>query len=52
MATSMVLGAIRAKPWTRQQEGVLDLKALSPYGWGISVSIRFSERLAEQASNR
>jgi transposase InsO family protein len=49
MATSMVLDAIEQAIWTRQQEGILDLKAVvhqtdrgSQY-----TSIRFSERLAE-----
>src|SRR6476469_2774791 len=49
MATSMVLDAIEQSIWTRQQEGVLDLKDVvhqtdrgSQY-----TSIRFSERLAQ-----
>ncbi|CNZ26511.1 Putative transposase for insertion sequence element IS6110 [Mycobacterium tuberculosis] len=49
MATSMVLDAIEQAIWTRQQEGVLDLKDVIHHTDRGSqyTSIRFSERLAE-----
>jgi putative transposase len=49
MATSMVLDAIEQAIWTRQQEGVLDLKDVVHHTDQGShyTSIRFSERLAE-----
>jgi putative transposase len=49
MATSMVLDAIEQAIWTRQQEGVLDLKDVVHHTDRGSqyTSIRFSERLAE-----
>lgn len=49
MATSMVLDAIEQGIWTRQQEGVLDLKDVVHHTDRGSqyTSIRFSERLAE-----
>ncbi|KCS27425.1 transposase [Mycobacterium tuberculosis XTB13-091] len=49
MATSMVLDAIEQAIWTRQQEGVLDLKDVIHHtDMGSQyTSIRFSERLAE-----
>jgi putative transposase len=49
MATSMVLDAIAQAIWTRQQEGVLDLKDVVHHTDRESqyTSIRFSERLAE-----
>jgi len=49
MATSMVLDAIEQAIWTRQQEGVFDLKDVVHHTDRGSqyTSIRFSERLAE-----
>ena len=49
MATSMVLDAIEQAIWTRQQEGVMDLKDVVYHTNRGSQypSIRFSERLAE-----
>jgi putative transposase len=49
MATSMVLDAIEQSIWTRQQEGVLDLKDVVHHTDRGSqyTSIRFSERLAQ-----
>jgi putative transposase len=49
MATSMVLDAIEQAIWTRQQEGVMDLKDVVHHTDRGSqyTSIRFSERLAE-----
>ena len=49
MATSMVLDGIEQAIWTRQQEGVLDLKDVVHHSDRGSqyTSIRFSERLAE-----
>ena len=49
MATSMVLDAIEQSIWTRQQEGVLDLKDVVHHTdrGAQYTSIRFSERLAE-----
>jgi putative transposase len=49
MATSMVLDSIEHAIWTRQQEGVLDLKDVVHHTDRGSqyTSIRFSERLAE-----
>jgi len=49
MATSMVLDAIEQAVWTRQQEGVLDLKDVVHHTDRRSqyTSIRFTERLAE-----
>jgi putative transposase len=49
MATSMVLDAIEQAIWTRQQEGVLDLKDVVHHTDRGSqyTSIRFSERLAQ-----
>jgi putative transposase len=49
MATSMVLDAIEQAIWTRQQEGVLDLKEVVHHTDRGSqyTSIRFTERLAE-----
>jgi putative transposase len=48
MATSMVLDAIEQAIWTRQQEGVLDLKDVVHHtDRGSYTSIRFTERLAE-----
>jgi putative transposase len=49
MATSMVLDAIEQAIWTRQQEGVLDLKDVVHHTDRGSqyTSIRFTERLAE-----
>jgi putative transposase len=49
MATSIVLDAIEQAIWTRQQEGVLDLKDVVHHTDRGSqyTSIRFSERLAE-----
>ena len=49
MVTSMVLDAIEQAIWTRQQEGVLDLKDVVHHTDRGSqyTSIRFSERLAE-----
>ena len=49
MATSMVLDAIEQAIWTRQQEGILDLKDVVHHTDRGSqyTSIRFSERLAE-----
>ncbi len=49
MATSMVLDAIEQAIWTRQQEGVLDLKDVVHHTDRGSqyTPIRFSERLAE-----
>jgi putative transposase len=49
MATSMVLDAIEQAIWTRQQEGVLDLKDVVHHTDRGSqyTSIKFSERLAE-----
>jgi putative transposase len=49
MATSMVLDAIEQAIWTRQLEGVLDLKDVVHHTDRGSqyTSIRFSERLAE-----
>ncbi|MDT5311410.1 MAG: putative transposase [Mycobacterium sp.] len=49
MATSMVLDAIEQAIWTRQQDGVLDLKDVVHHTDRGSqyTSIRFSERLAE-----
>ena len=49
MATSMVLDAIEQAIWTRQQQGVLDLKDVVHHTDRGSqyTSIRFSERLAE-----
>ncbi len=49
MATSMVLDAIEQAIWTRQQEGVLDLKEVVHHTDRGSqyTSIRFSERLGE-----
>jgi putative transposase len=49
MATSMVLDAIEHAIWTRQQEGVSDLKDVVHHTDRGSqyTSIRFSERLAE-----
>lgn len=49
MATSMVLDSIEQAIWTRQQEGVLDLKDVVHHTDRGSqyTSIRFSERLAE-----
>ena len=48
MATSLVLDAIEQAIWTRQQEGVLDLKDVVHHTDRGSqyTSIRFSERLA------
>ena len=49
MATSMVLDAIEQAIWTRQQEGVLDLKDVVHHTDRGSqyTSIRFTERLAQ-----
>jgi putative transposase len=49
MATSMVLDAIEQAIWTRQQDGVLDLKDVVHHTDRGSqyTSIRYSERLAE-----
>lgn len=49
MATSMVLDAIEQAIWTRQQEGVIDLKDVVHHTDRGSqyTSIRFTERLAE-----
>ena len=49
MATSMVLDAIEQAIWTRQQEGVLDLKDVVHHTDRGSqyTSVRFTERLAE-----
>lgn len=49
MATSMVLDAIEQAIWTRQQQGVLDLKDVVHHTDRGSqyTSIRFTERLAE-----
>lgn len=49
MATSMVLDTIEQAIWTRQQDGVLDLKDVVHHTDRGSqyTSIRFSERLAE-----
>jgi putative transposase len=49
MATSMVLDAIEQAIWTRQQQGVMDLKDVVHHTDRGSqyTSIRFSERLAE-----
>ena len=49
MATSMVLDAIEQAIWTRQQEGVIDLKDVVHHTDRGSqyMSIRFTERLAE-----
>jgi putative transposase len=49
MATSIVLDAIEQSIWTRQQEGVLDLKDVVHHTDRGSqyTSIRFSERLAQ-----
>jgi putative transposase len=49
MATSMVLDAIEQSIWTRQQEGVIDLKDVVHHTDRGSqyTSIRFSERLAQ-----
>ena len=49
MATSMVLDSIEQAIWTRQQEGVLDLKDVVHHTDRGSqyTSIRFTERLAE-----
>jgi putative transposase len=49
MATSMVLDAIEQAIWTRQQEGVMDLKDVVHHTDRGSqyTSIRFTERLAE-----
>jgi len=49
MATSMVLDAIEQAIWTRQQDGVFDLKDVVHHTDRGSqyTSIRFSERLAE-----
>ena len=49
MATSMVLDAIEQAIWTRQQEGVMDLKDVVHHTDRGSqyTSIRFPERLAE-----
>ncbi len=49
MATSMVLDAIEQANWTRQQQGVLDLKDVVHHTDPGSqyTSIRFTERLAE-----
>ena len=49
MATSMVLDAIEQAIWTRQQEGVLDLKDVVHHTDRGSqyTSIRFTERLVE-----
>jgi putative transposase len=49
MATSTVLDAIEQAVWTRQQEGVLDLKDVVHHADRGSqyTSIRFTERLAE-----
>jgi putative transposase len=49
IATSMVLDAIEQAIWTRQQEGVIDLKDVVHHTDRGSqyTSIRFSERLAE-----
>ena len=49
MATSMVLDAIEQAIWTRQREGVLDLKDVVHHTDRGSqyTSIRFTERLAE-----
>lgn len=51
MATSMVLDAIEQAIWTRQREGVLDLKNVVHHTDRGSqyTSIRFTERLAEAA---
>jgi putative transposase len=49
MATSMVLDAIEQAIWTRQQEGVMDLKDVVHHTDRGSqyTSIRFTERLAK-----
>jgi putative transposase len=49
MATSMVLDAIEQAIWTRQQDGIMDLKDVVHHAVRGSqyTSIRFSERLAE-----
>ena len=49
MATSMVLDGIEQAIWTRQQEGVMDLKAVVHHTDRGSqyTSIRFTERLAQ-----
>jgi len=49
MATSMVLDAIEQSIWTRQQEGVLDLKDVVHHTDRGSqyTSIRFTERLGQ-----
>ena len=49
MATSMVLDAIEQAIWTRQHDGVMDLKGVVHHTDRGSqyTSIRFSERLAE-----
>ena len=49
MATSRVLDAIEQAIWTRQQEGVMDLKDVVHHTdrGAQYTSIRFTERLAE-----
>ena len=49
----MVLDSIEQAIWTRQREGIFDLKdVVAPYGSRIAIqSIRFTERLPKQASN-